>query len=66
MQIDAVNNAKNCLETVTLKYFEAGHTYMSADSFHRRVEKEVLRKGSLYDFQDFVESVDNVGKVFRM
>ena len=28
-----VNNSCTSLETITLKYFEAGHTYMSADSF---------------------------------
>ena len=25
------------LQTITLKYFEKGHSYMSADSFHHRV-----------------------------
>ena len=28
-----VNNSCTSLETITLKYFEAGHKYMSADSF---------------------------------
>ena len=70
MLIDAVNNAKNCLETVTLKYFEAGHTYMTADLFHHHVEKEFVRRrcpdeedrdnvakksSSVYDFKDFVK-----------
>ena len=66
---------------MTLKRFEAGHTYMSADSFHHRVEKKVARRrcpdeedrdnvakksGSVYDFQDFDEYVANVGEVVRM
>ena len=25
------------LESITLKYFEVGHTFMSADSFHHQV-----------------------------
>ena len=28
-------------QTITLKYFTVGHTFMSADSFHAKVEKEM-------------------------
>ena len=31
------------LKTVTLKYFEAGLTFMAADSFHARVEREFTK-----------------------
>lgn len=46
-------------ETITIKYFEAGHTFMSADSFHHLVEKELKRNPKCYDFQDFVNVVNN-------
>ena len=34
---------------------------MSADSFHHSVEEEIRKKKSLYDFDDFVECVQNQG-----
>ena len=54
-------NPKNLLECVTLKFFEKGHTFMSADSFHHSVEEEIRSKKRLYDFQDFVDCVNNRG-----
>ena len=53
------------METITLKYFDAGHTYMSADSFHHLVEKEA-KMYNLYDFQDFLKCVSNVGTAVNM
>lgn len=40
---------------VTLRYFEPGHTFMSADSVHHGVEKEMKNQHSenVYDFEDF-------------
>jgi hypothetical protein len=28
------------IEVITLKYFERGHSFMSADSFHHRVKRQ--------------------------
>ena len=53
--VQAVNDNTNTLKTITLKYFEAGHTFMSADSFHHQVEKEAKSQGYLYDFKDFCQ-----------
>nr|CAH7755022.1 unnamed protein product [Callosobruchus chinensis] len=52
-------------ETITLKYFEPGHTFMSADSFHHQVEMSLKKKKKVYDFLDFEKSVScaNSGKV---
>ena len=61
-----VNSDENDLETITLNYFEAGHTYMSADSFHHLVEKEVGQQGHVYDFREFVDCVRNVGNPIVM
>ena len=39
---------------ITLKYFEPGYTFMSADSFHHRVEQEMQKKKKrLKDFSTF-------------
>ena len=36
-------------ESITMKYFEKGHTFMSADSFHARVEKGIKTLKNLFD-----------------
>jgi len=60
-----VNSAEICCDEITLKYFEPGHTFMSADSFHHQVELSMKRQGTLYDFADFCEAVRtaNSGRV---
>ena len=40
-------------ETIALKYFEKGHTCMSAHSKHKQIEKELKNMGKVYDFDDF-------------
>lgn len=65
--VAVVNDPKlKNLQKVTLKYFEPGHTYMSADSFHHRVENQVKKVRNLYDFRDFVNCVDRAGKAVIM
>lgn len=49
------------LHTVTMKYFEPGHSFMSADSFHARVEYAVRQMKNLFDFDDFLRCVNAVG-----
>ena len=55
------------MHNVTIKYFEPGHTFTSADSVNARVEKEMQKApgGSIYDFQDFLEIIkqSNSGKM---
>jgi len=36
-----VNDPALAVEDITLKYFEPGHTFMSADSVHHGVEKSM-------------------------
>ena len=47
------------VEEVILKYFEPGHTFMSADSVHAGVERELKKQpeGNVLDFEDFMEVV---------
>ena len=57
-----INNNENYkLEVITIKYFEPGHTYMSADSFHHAVEQEIRRKRNLLDFKDFEDTTNATG-----
>lgn len=53
-----VNSDEVSLESLEIKYFEPGHTFMSADSFHHQVEQSLKRKGKVLDFADFVECVE--------
>ena len=63
----AIINSKDFnLKSITFKYFEAGHTYMSADSFHHQVEKECQQMGSLYDFDDFVRACNESGRAVQV
>ena len=59
-----VNNGS--VRKITIKYFEKGHTFMSADSFHSVVKSNMRSKRNLYDFQDFVNCISNNGKAVEM
>lgn len=52
-----VNTNKIAAKKITIKYFEPGHTYMSADSFHHLVELNLKRHPKCYDFADFANAV---------
>ena len=54
------------LETLTFKYFEKGHPFISTDSFYCQVEDRIWWKNHFYDFNKFVECVDSVGKACLM
>ena len=65
--VGLVNSDAVEFEDITLKFFETGHTFMSADSFHHGVELEMKKGkgGNVYDFPEFVDVVkkSNSGKV---
>ena len=48
--------------SVTLKYSEPGHTFMSHDNFHHQVEQRMRQKKNVEDFQDFVDVVSSCGQ----
>ena len=56
-----VNSGNNSAKTIILKYFEPGHTFMSADSFHHQVEQGMRQKKRVEDFQDFIDIVNKCG-----
>ncbi|XP_031343193.1 uncharacterized protein LOC116170790 [Photinus pyralis] len=62
-----VNSDEVRLQSLELRYFEPGHTFMAADSFHHRVEVALKRKGKIYDFLDYVDAIKSVpAKVIEM
>ena len=52
--VKEVNKVGGNLDVITLKIFEPGHTFMSADSFHTLIG--IKKKNKLQDFQDIVNS----------
>lgn len=60
-----INSDEIAADTISFKYFEPGHTFMAADSFHHLVEKELRRRERVFDFQDFHEVVQNCSKTVK-
>ena len=54
------------LQKITLKYFEKGHTFMSADSFHALVEKGFKKFRNVFNYSDYVSVMASVGNVKQM
>ena len=52
-----VNSNKIAAKSITINYFEPGHTFMAADSVHAEVENQMKRKQKVYDFEDFSSCV---------
>lgn len=64
-----VNSDEIIASEIEIKYFEPGHTFMAADSFHHNVELAMKRMKKIYDFHDFVQAVQNATRgteVFSM
>ncbi len=57
-----VNSVEVNVQEIEINYFEPGHSFMSADSFHARVEKSMKQMKNLYDFKDFQDAVQNAAK----
>ncbi len=56
MLVRAVNHFN--FPSVTLKFFEPGHTFMAADSVHAGIEKEMKKQKVIFDFPDYVSLVE--------
>lgn len=62
-----INSKDINADKIVIKYFESGHTFMSADSFHHRVELSIKRmKNKIYDFADFSQAVSTAGKNVKL
>ena len=64
--VSEVNCTNGTTNEVTIKYFEPGHTFMSADSFHHAVEQGMRKKQHIQDFQDFADFVNFSRKALVM
>ncbi|KAI4795919.1 hypothetical protein KUCAC02_029573 [Chaenocephalus aceratus] len=60
-RVSIVKSQTISTEDITLKCFQPGLTFMSADSFHHGVEQEMKSRpgGAVYDFDDFLSVVGN-------
>ena len=56
--VNEANHINGTVNEIVIKYFEPGHTFMSADSFHHKVEQGMKKKKRCEDFQDFVDLVN--------
>ena len=59
--VQLVNSPFHQVQEIISNYLETGHTFMSANSVHADVEKEIRKQssGNVYDFDDFVEIIQN-------
>ncbi|KAG5879796.1 hypothetical protein JTB14_027204 [Gonioctena quinquepunctata] len=55
--VHIINSSESATQTIELYFFEPGHTFMSADSFHHQVELSLSRHGKVYDLSDFENAV---------
>lgn len=60
--LNIINSDLIATNTIEIKYFEPGHTFMSADQFHHQVETK-LRNTKVYDFDDYVARVKSVNSM---
>jgi hypothetical protein len=54
MFVTAVNTHLVGARKITLKYLEAGHAFMSADSIHHGFELAMRKAHNIYDFEDLL------------
>jgi len=65
--LTAVVNSDSGPDSVILRYLEKGHTFMSADSYHAKVESSLRKAKNVYDYNDFATVVERPGaKVINM
>lgn len=57
-----VNSEEIDANVINLFYFQPGHSFMSADSFHHQVELSMKKMGKVYDFFDFDMCIRNCNK----
>jgi hypothetical protein len=45
-----INSSATDIQEINFKYFEPGHRFMSADSFHHQVKLSMKKKNSIYNY----------------
>lgn len=61
--VQIINSNDICADKITIKFLVSGHTFMSADSIHHRIEQELKRTKDVYDWRDFKEVLIRVGRL---
>ena len=46
-------------ETITLRFFVTGHTFMTPDAIHGTIENKIKKVVNVLDFPDFIKLVEN-------
>lgn len=57
-----VNSSEISADVIELKYFEPGHSFMAADSFHHNVEMQFKKMKNVFDFKDYSICVQKARK----
>ena len=57
-----VNSPSVATQSITLKYFEPGHTFMAADSVHGNIGSKMNSQTYIHDFTDIVELISSSRK----
>ena len=57
-----VNSYSLNIQTITIKYLEAGHTFMAADSVHAAITRKMAKHSTLLDLQDYTEVIQSSRK----
>ncbi|KAG5874401.1 hypothetical protein JTB14_016768 [Gonioctena quinquepunctata] len=60
--VGMINSSEISANEIFLNFFETGHIFISADSFHHQVELSLKKIGKVYDFDDFVKAVQKAQK----
>ena len=58
MLVVLINSDEIQATKITLKYFQPGHTFMSADACHSKIENQMKKMKKVYDLNDFVTCVN--------
>ncbi|KAF0305664.1 hypothetical protein FJT64_022748 [Amphibalanus amphitrite] len=56
--LKAIHSPRTKTKTITMKYFEPGHTSMSADATHQVLSKNLSRRGIVEDWRDYVDTME--------
>ena len=64
--LKVVQSARTVTKNITMKYFEPGHTSMSADATHQVISKNLSKKGLVEDWRDYTDIVREVCQPIEM
>ncbi len=60
-----VNSPTLNANSITLKFLEPGHTFMSADSVHASIASKMKRQSTIYDLDDYIQMIESSRKQIK-